>query len=108
MQAIVEASVLPLSIIIVGIGKADFTAMEELDGDTVALTSGGVRASRDIVQFVPFSKVMGTPNPGPLLAREVLAEVPTQFVSYMKSRNIPPKPPITTVTTLPPDPSMYN
>ncbi|CAH1388810.1 unnamed protein product [Nezara viridula] len=107
-KAIVEASNLPISIIIVGIGSADFSAMEVLDGDTVALTSGGIRASRDIVQFVPFSKVMGSPNAGALLAREVLAEIPTQFVSFMKSRNIAPKPPITSVTTLPPDPSMYN
>ena len=29
------ASHLPLSIIIVGVGGADFEAMEELDGDTV-------------------------------------------------------------------------
>ena len=28
LQAIVEASVLPLSIIIVGVGNADFSAME--------------------------------------------------------------------------------
>ncbi|CAB0003697.1 unnamed protein product, partial [Nesidiocoris tenuis] len=39
-QAIVKASSLPISIIIVGIGNADFTAMEQLDGDTVALSSG--------------------------------------------------------------------
>lgn len=106
-QAIVEAAELPISIIIVGIGKADFSAMELLDGDTVAVTaSSGRKASRDIVQFVPFSKVMGMKNAGALLAREVLAEVPTQFIGYMKSRGIAPKPPITTVTTLPPDPSL--
>lgn len=34
---IVEASHLPLSIIIVGIGNADFSNMEELDGDEVRL-----------------------------------------------------------------------
>jgi hypothetical protein len=47
----VSASTLPLSIIIVGVGNADFDAMEELDGDTVRLTAPDGRvASRDIVQ----------------------------------------------------------
>ena len=42
---------LPLSIIIVGVGQADFDAMEELDGDKVPLTNQrGQRAQRDIVQ----------------------------------------------------------
>ncbi len=54
-SAIVAASTLPLSIIIVGIGQADFEAMNILDGDGARLTdSRGVPAQRDIVQFVPF------------------------------------------------------
>ena len=36
-EAIVNASFLPLSIIIVGIGNADFEAMHILDGDEVGL-----------------------------------------------------------------------
>lgn len=54
-SAIVAASRLPMSIIIVGVGGADFGAMEFLDSDDKLLSSplGGV-ASRDIVQFVPF------------------------------------------------------
>ena len=51
-----NASVLPMSIIIVGVGDADFSAMEELDGDSIALSGGGMRTSRDIVQFVPYNK----------------------------------------------------
>ncbi|KAL1110298.1 hypothetical protein AAG570_008375 [Ranatra chinensis] len=105
-QAIVRASILPMSIIIVGVGTADFTAMECLDADTVALCSDGVKATRDIVQFVPFNKYT-TGNPGTAnlrLAREVLAEIPTQLVSYMKLHNIIPKPPSDSVVQLPPDP----
>ena len=45
-----QASVLPLSIIIVGIGDADFEAMDELDGDEERLSSRGRYAERDIVQ----------------------------------------------------------
>ena len=87
-----EASVLPLSIIIVGVGNADFSAMEELDGDAVRLTSPmGKAAARDIVQFVPFNNFAKVGLDSHLsrlhLAREVLAEVPDQFVSFMKSRD---------------------
>uniref|UniRef100_A0A1B6LVM2 Copine-3 n=1 Tax=Graphocephala atropunctata TaxID=36148 RepID=A0A1B6LVM2_9HEMI len=107
VQAVVAASVLPMSIIIVGVGNADFTAMETLDADTVALSHDGVKAARDIVQFVPFNKfvAMGDPRTAGLrLAREVLAEIPTQFIGYMKANNITPKPPLANTTLLPPDP----
>lgn len=36
---IVECSFYPLSIIIVGVGNADFTQMVALDGDEVAVTN---------------------------------------------------------------------
>lgn len=54
-QAIVNAAKLPMSIIIIGVGGADFSAMEFLDGDGGSLRSpSGEVAIRDIVQFVPF------------------------------------------------------
>ncbi|PKU33339.1 copine-2 [Limosa lapponica baueri] len=54
-HAVVQASKLPMSIIIVGVGNADFAAMEFLDGDSRVLRSHtGEEAVRDIVQFVPF------------------------------------------------------
>ncbi|ELW46914.1 Copine-3 [Tupaia chinensis] len=54
-QAIVNAAKLPMSIIIVGVGGADFGAMEFLDADGGSLRSpSGEVAIRDIVQFVPF------------------------------------------------------
>lgn len=85
---------LPLSIIIVGVGNADFQSMEELDGDTVKLEVNGVRAARDIVQFVPFAnflKIENSMHAKSYLAREVLAEIPAQLVGYMKSRNVVPE-----------------
>lgn len=49
-DAIVELSELPCSIIIVGVGNADFTDMETLDGDDGVLrNSRGKAATRDIV-----------------------------------------------------------
>ena len=43
----------PVSVVIVGVGKADKEKMRILDADNKTLTSHeGVRAKRDIVQFV--------------------------------------------------------
>ena len=92
-QAIVNASALPLSIIIVGVGNADFQAMDELDGDTVSLSYNGMQAVRDIVQFVPFRNFQSARDPvtaRALLASEVLGEIPGQVVQYMKNGNIQP------------------
>jgi len=100
VRAIVEASSSPLSIIIVGVGGADFSAMEFLDSDGQRLSSGGRVAQRDIVQFVPFRKhaaVGGNGNAGPRLAADVLAELPGQIVSYFMARGMPPPPPLQAV-----------
>ncbi|KAK7881093.1 hypothetical protein WMY93_032303 [Mugilogobius chulae] len=73
-DAIVRASTLPLSIIIVGVGPADFSAMKLLDGDDGVLKStSGEKVSRDIVQFVPFRDFKNAP--AATLAASVLAEV---------------------------------
>ena len=50
--ALVSASLQPLSVIIVGVGSADFSGMDELDSDKIMLSAGGKMAVRDIVQFV--------------------------------------------------------
>ena len=53
--AIVYASGLPMSLIIIGVGGADFTDMRMLDGDDGVLRApNGEPVKRDIVQFVPF------------------------------------------------------
>ncbi|KAE8678596.1 Protein BONZAI 3 [Hibiscus syriacus] len=59
MDALVRASDLPLSILIVGVGNADFKQMEILDvdaGHRLESSTGRV-ATRDIVQFVPMLEV---------------------------------------------------
>jgi len=53
---------LPLSIIIVGIGNANFNNMSTLDGDNGLFDGKGRMAQRDIVQFVPFNQVSGNPD----------------------------------------------
>lgn len=86
--AVVRASRLPMSVIIVGVGGADFSAMRELDADEERLRAVNGVAERDIVQFVPFRKfAQATPE---ALASAVLAEVPGQLVEYMRNRGISP------------------
>ncbi|TKS77533.1 Copine-5 [Collichthys lucidus] len=93
-EAIVNAAKLPMSIIIVGVGQAEFDAMVELDGDDIRISSRGKLAERDIVQFVPFRDYMDRTGNHVLsmarLAKDVLAEIPDQLISYMKSRGIKP------------------
>ena len=73
IAAIVAASRLPISIIIIGVGSADFSSMAALDADGKLLKSGGETAIRDVVQFVPFREYV---SKGPIaLAADVLAEV---------------------------------
>ncbi|KAG1953478.1 copine-8 [Pimephales promelas] len=95
-ESIVNAACLPMSIIIVGVGPAEFDAMIELDGDEVRISSRGRYAERDIVQFVPFRDYIDRTGNHILsmarLAKDVLAEIPDQFLSYMKTRGIKPSP----------------
>ncbi|XP_057680005.1 copine-3 isoform X1 [Corythoichthys intestinalis] len=88
-DAIVNASRLPMSIIIVGVGAADFAAMEFLDGDDGRLRSlAGEPAMRDIVQFVPFRQFQNAPKEA--LAKSVLAEVPGQLVEFCNTMKLSP------------------
>ena len=87
-DTICAAADLPLSIVIVGIGNSEFPLLDELDGDDIRLcNSEGVPASRDIVQVVHFHKHRHSPA---ALARETLAEIPSQLISYMRSQGLRP------------------
>ena len=89
IDALVEGSFLPLSVIIIGIGNADFKKMEILDGDDVPLISStGKKRMRDLVQFVPFSKFENDENK---LSMEVLEEIPRQIVDYYTFNNYNPE-----------------
>ncbi|XP_031407026.1 protein BONZAI 3-like isoform X2 [Punica granatum] len=90
-DALVRASDLPLSVLIVGVGGADFKQMEILDADNGNRleSSTGRMATRDIVQFVPMREVYG----GQIsVVQALLEELPGQFLSYMRARDIKPLP----------------
>jgi hypothetical protein len=88
IDAIIEASFLPFSLIIIGIGNADFTNMVILDGDNVPLiSSNGVKRLRDVVQFVPFNKYR---NNNEELTKQVLEEIPRQITEFYSMLKIYP------------------
>lgn len=89
IDILVDASLLPLSVIIIGIGDADFSQMDILDGDETPLTSSkGKKRKRDIVQFVPFNKYQYNIEE---LSMEVLAEIPRQIVEYYQFKDLNPE-----------------
>jgi len=99
VDELVRGSELPLSIVIVGVGNADFSTMEYLDGDDLILKSStGAKSTRDIVQFVPFNECR---NDGALLAKKTLAEIPGQLVQFFTKLNIKPNPPLAAPSDLP-------
>ncbi|RVX18722.1 Protein BONZAI 3 [Vitis vinifera] len=100
-DALVRASDLPLSILIVGVGGADFKQMEILDADNGCPleSSTGRVATRDIVQFVPMREVRGeyiffislsSIGGQTSVVQALLQELPGQFLTYMRSRDIKP------------------
>lgn len=99
INTVINASGLPLSIIIIGVGNEDFERMHELDSDDALLQQDSRIAERDIVQFVTMRDFLGNQSGGYLntdtimenLAREVLYEVPDQLTGYMKRRGFTPK-----------------
>lgn len=92
IDEIVRSNDMPISIIIVGVGDADFSKMDILDADDNPMVSSwGEKARRDIVQFVPYRDFKG--RSASELAKAVLEEVPGQLLSYFKMRGIVPNPP---------------
>ena len=91
IDEIVRGSGLPLAVIIVGVGEADFSGMDTLDADDEALYSTAYRKYQeaDIVQFVPYNDFKSNPH---LLANETLNELPGQLLNYMRRNNILPHP----------------
>lgn len=87
IDAIIKASDFPMSIVVVGVGGADFKEMEFLDpnkGGRLESSTGRV-ASRDVIQFAPMKDVHGSRIS---IVQSLLAEIPGQFMTYMRTREI--------------------
>eukprot|EP01134_Creolimax_fragrantissima_P005940 CFRG5940T1 len=93
IDRIVKASTLPISIVIVGIGGANFTNMNQLDADvTPLIDSHGRKMKRDIVQFVPYRDFKNSYIDR--IAEVTLEEIPDQVVGYMRANKIKPLKPV--------------
>jgi hypothetical protein len=79
-----QASDAPISVVIVGVGDADFSSMQFLD-------DRGKSGTRDISQFVQFNKHS---HDSVALTSETLKEIPNQLVGYFQSKSIAPLPPV--------------
>ena len=89
IDALVEGSFLPLSVIIVGIGNADFSKMVALDGnDTPLMSSQKIKGLRDIVQFIQYNNYK---NNEQKMTREILEEIPKQMIEYYTLNNFNPE-----------------
>lgn len=85
--AIVDASHLPLSIVLVGLGGEDFALMKQLDSNDQLLSdASGRQCVDDIVHFVKFAGL----ETSALLAQEVLKELPGQVERHMRRHGIVP------------------
>lgn len=80
VQALRDVSDSPLSIVIVGLGTADFSAMQFIDDEG---------SPNDIAQFVEFNKYR-TDAVG--LSRATLEEIPDQLTRYYLRHGIQPNP----------------
>ena len=93
IDACVRASRLPMSVVIAGVGSADFTAMHALDSDDRRLAGRNGKAMRDAVNFVPLKDYKGLAS-GARLARDILQEIPLQVCQYFAAKGVPPPPPV--------------
>ena len=80
IDALVEASLLPLSLIIIGIGNSSFSNMSDICNNKEPLiSSGGVKSARNIVQFISFNSYKNEPEK---VAENILKQIPSQVMKY--------------------------
>jgi hypothetical protein len=82
-----------MSLVIIGVGNRDFSAIEKLTGDETGKLrdSRGIPIARQIVTFVSFKQFAGNANE---VIAEALKEIPEQFVEYHVNNGIKPLPPV--------------
>ncbi|CAJ0636003.1 2937_t:CDS:10 [Entrophospora sp. SA101] len=92
IRSIINASSLPLSIVIVGVGDADFSYMARLGGPLVSKSDEALSGTigRSIVQFIAMKDYQAEAA-GYSLPKVLLEGIPDKFLDYMNKNKIPPK-----------------
>ncbi|CAG8823521.1 11064_t:CDS:1, partial [Dentiscutata erythropus] len=90
IEAIMNATIYPLSIVIVGVGNANFSAMKLLADELLNRKWDVNLQPRDIVHFVRMNDFIRD-KINIDLPKAVLKEIPDQIMEYMKIHNIEPK-----------------
>jgi hypothetical protein len=88
LEAIIEASDKPMSIIILGVGNANFEEMGAFNGQ---ISFNGTNASRATIQFLTMTEATNVTT-GSMAAR-VLENIPAQVLHYMQINGIYPNAP---------------
>ena len=102
VRSVVRASSLPLSIIIVGVGNAEFAMAELVDCEgKVLVDDSGKAAARDTAQFALYRQFEDNIA---ALAADALKEVPHQIIEFMKAINyLPEIPEVRPIWTIMPE-----
>ncbi|CAJ0766703.1 6528_t:CDS:2, partial [Entrophospora sp. SA101] len=92
IRSIINASSLPLSIVIVGVGDADLSYMARLGGPLVSKSDEALSGTigRSIVQFIAMKDYQAEAA-GYSLPKVLLEGIPDKFLDYMNKNRIPPK-----------------
>ena len=84
--AMIAASHLPISIVIVGVGEADFSDMAPLLNSNIRIK--GDAAIRDITNFVLYQPDIRAE----IFGKEAFSKLPFQLVTFFRLQNIRPNP----------------
>ncbi|XP_071114486.1 copine-3-like [Haliotis cracherodii] len=96
IHRLIDTSGLPLSVIIVGVGPADFSLMEQFhtrDNRPLADDHSKRTATRANVHFTALKKEALVSGGSLAVVQEALASLSSQFLQYMKCHNITPNRP---------------
>ncbi|RMX40585.1 hypothetical protein pdam_00019932 [Pocillopora damicornis] len=92
IDVLVDVERSPLSIVVVGVGPADFRLMNELFSRNrrQLRSKGGKTASRINTDFLSLRRHAANPGVNDSMARDVFANISQQIVTFFKSKGIVP------------------
>lgn len=88
VKDLIVSSSLPISLVIVGLGKGPFTKLENIEQQFLTLKDNeGNKPQRNCFKFVSFNKTKNFQN----TAKNSLFDIPEEMVEYLGIKNIEPR-----------------